>query len=89
MTFDWDDANTKHIERHGVDPEEAEDAVLDETVRSAEPKHHLEFERRFGAPPARTRRLRGRRLSNADKAVFARAHLPRRGAPGHPEVMRE
>jgi hypothetical protein len=30
MDFDWDEANLDHIERHGIDPDEAEDAVLDE-----------------------------------------------------------
>ena len=27
--FDWDDANADHIARHGVAPEEAEEAVTD------------------------------------------------------------
>lgn len=27
--FDWDEYNLDHIARHGVDPGEAEDAVLD------------------------------------------------------------
>lgn len=29
VEFDWDDENEEHIARHGVVPEEAEDAVLD------------------------------------------------------------
>ncbi|BDP44423.1 hypothetical protein DAETH_43920 (plasmid) [Deinococcus aetherius] len=29
MDFEWDDANEGHIARHGVTPEEAEEAVLD------------------------------------------------------------
>lgn len=29
MAFDWDDANIDHIARHGVDPEEAEEAATD------------------------------------------------------------
>lgn len=29
MDFDWDDANTEHIARHAVAPEEAEEAVTD------------------------------------------------------------
>lgn len=29
MAFDWDDANIDHIVRHGVDPEEAEEAAAD------------------------------------------------------------
>jgi len=27
--FDWDDANCDHIAEHGVEPEEAEEALLD------------------------------------------------------------
>lgn len=27
--FDWDEANFKHVARHGVEPWEAEEAVLD------------------------------------------------------------
>ena len=27
--FDWDEANTKHLERHRVTPKEAEEAILD------------------------------------------------------------
>ena len=27
--FDWDDANVDHIARHGISPEEAEEALLD------------------------------------------------------------
>jgi uncharacterized DUF497 family protein len=27
--FDWDEYNLDHIARHGVEPDEAEDAVLD------------------------------------------------------------
>ena len=27
--FDWDDANIDHLARHGVEPDEAEDALLD------------------------------------------------------------
>ena len=29
MKFDWDEANTTHIARHGVRPEEAEEALTD------------------------------------------------------------
>lgn len=29
MSFDWDYANEEHIARHGVTPEEAEDALAD------------------------------------------------------------
>jgi hypothetical protein len=28
-TFDWDEANVRHLGRHSVDPQEAEQAVLD------------------------------------------------------------
>ena len=34
MEFDWDDANLKHIARHGIAPEEAEDAVLIEPLEA-------------------------------------------------------
>jgi uncharacterized protein len=34
MDFDWDDNNLDHIARHGVEPEEAEEAVLDEEAKS-------------------------------------------------------
>lgn len=27
--FDWDDANIEHLSRHGVEPKEAEEALLD------------------------------------------------------------
>ena len=30
--FDWDSANTNHIARHGVTPEEAEQVVLNEPL---------------------------------------------------------
>ncbi|MBB5234894.1 BrnT family toxin [Deinococcus budaensis] len=29
MAFDWDDANSEHVARHGVEPEEAEAAATD------------------------------------------------------------
>ena len=29
--FDWDDANIEHIARHGVEPEEVEEALLSPT----------------------------------------------------------
>lgn len=31
--FQWDEANVEHIARHGVTPEEAEEAYLDENRR--------------------------------------------------------
>jgi uncharacterized protein len=33
MDFEWDDDNLDHIARHGVEPEEAEDAVLDPNAK--------------------------------------------------------
>ncbi|MDL2342660.1 BrnT family toxin [Deinococcus sp. MIMF12] len=32
MDFDWDEANTEHIARHGIEPEEAEEALGDPHV---------------------------------------------------------
>jgi uncharacterized DUF497 family protein len=29
VDFDWDDANRQHVQMHGVEPAEAEDALLD------------------------------------------------------------
>lgn len=29
MPFQWDEANEEHIARHGIDPEEAEEALSD------------------------------------------------------------
>ena len=34
MEFDWDAQNRKHIERHGISPEEAEEAVLIEPLEA-------------------------------------------------------
>jgi len=34
MKFDWDDANLKHITRHGIAPEEAEDTILIEPLET-------------------------------------------------------
>ena len=33
--FDWDDANVGHIAEHGIEPDEAEQALLDPHRRSA------------------------------------------------------
>ena len=44
--FDWDFENLKHIARHGVTPEEAEEVLLGDTVHL-----HVEYrgsEQRFG-----------------------------------------
>ena len=35
MEFDWDDENRRHIARHDITPEEAEDAVLIEPLEAA------------------------------------------------------
>lgn len=32
LNFDWDEANIKHIAEHGVIPEEAEQALLDDPL---------------------------------------------------------
>jgi hypothetical protein len=34
MEFDWDDANLKHIIRHGIAPEEAEDTIRIEPLET-------------------------------------------------------
>ena len=34
MEFDWDDANLQHIARHGIAPEDAEDAILIEPLET-------------------------------------------------------
>lgn len=48
MEFDWDDANVAHLERHGIDPEEAEDAVLDEFALDFPAHRGPHGQRRFG-----------------------------------------
>ena len=42
MEFDWDAANLKHIARHGIAPEEAEDAVLIEPLEADVQEHRRE-----------------------------------------------
>jgi uncharacterized DUF497 family protein len=44
--FDWDDDNIDHIRRHGVDPEEAEEAVTDPR-RIGTPAYSTSRESRF------------------------------------------
>jgi hypothetical protein len=34
--FDWDDANRDHLRRHGVEPEDAEDALQDPDALAVE-----------------------------------------------------
>lgn len=53
MQFDWDDANRAHIALHGLEPEEVEEAVLDENA--------LDF-------PAHRSSTRGRRFGVLGKA---------------------
>jgi hypothetical protein len=35
IEFDWDEANMRHIARHGVTPEEAEEAVTNDPLELA------------------------------------------------------
>lgn len=47
MAFRWDDANIDHIARHGLEPEDAEEALLDpEGVRA--PAYNSGNEKRTG-----------------------------------------
>ena len=46
--FDWDRGNAGHIARHGVEPEEAEEALLDPR-RIGLPAYSAPGERRFAA----------------------------------------
>ena len=48
MEFDWDDANQEHIAQHDIDPDEAEDAVLDEDALDFPTHRGPKSERRFG-----------------------------------------
>ena len=42
MEFDWDADNVQHIARHGIDPEEAEEAVLIEPLEADVQPHESE-----------------------------------------------
>lgn len=42
MEFEWDDANRKHIARHAIAPEEAEEAVVIEPLETAVQQHESE-----------------------------------------------
>ena len=44
--FDWDESNVAHVREHGVEPGEAEDAVLDPR-RIGAPAYNLGSERRW------------------------------------------
>ena len=46
--FEWDDANEAHIARHGVSPEEVEEALLDRR-RIGVPAYAVERETRWAA----------------------------------------
>ena len=48
MEFDWDDPNQEHIAQHDIDPDEAEDAVLDEDALDFPTHRGPKWERRFG-----------------------------------------
>ena len=42
MEFDWDSGNRKHIARHAITPEEAEEAVVIEPFEAAVQQHQSE-----------------------------------------------
>ena len=42
MEFDWDSGNRKHIARHAITPEEAEEAVVIEPLEAAVQRHQNE-----------------------------------------------
>ena len=44
--FDWDDSNLGHVDRHGVEPDEAEQAILDPDRVSAS-AYNVAGERRW------------------------------------------
>jgi uncharacterized DUF497 family protein len=46
LLFDWDDANLDHVAEHDVEPEEAEEAVLD-PKRISRTAYAVEDERRY------------------------------------------
>jgi uncharacterized protein len=48
MRFDWDSANLAHIALHKLDPDEAEDAVLDEDALDFPAHRGPKGQRRFG-----------------------------------------
>ncbi|MEF2279897.1 BrnT family toxin [Deinococcus sp. YIM 134068] len=53
MEFDWDDANEGHIARHGIDPEEAEEAATDPR-RVAAPAYRVQGGERRQAVTGKT-----------------------------------
>ena len=48
MEFDWDEANRRHVLRHRVDPDEAENALLD-PARIGAPVYRARGEQRWAA----------------------------------------
>jgi uncharacterized DUF497 family protein len=46
--FEWDDGNIEHLAPHAVEPDEAEEALLD-TRRIGMPAHQVAGERRWAA----------------------------------------
>ena len=42
MEFDWDSANINHVARHGINPEEAEEAILIESLEADVQTHEIE-----------------------------------------------
>ena len=42
MEFDWDAGNVQHVARHGIDPKEAEEAVLIEPLETDVQSHEHE-----------------------------------------------
>jgi uncharacterized protein len=85
--FEWDDDNISHIARHGVRPEEAEEAFLDRHARPI-PAESTPTERRFGRLGATedgrililyfTRRRGAIRIFNARSADLAERRRYRR-----------
>lgn len=56
MEFDWDDANRRHIARHGIEPHEAEEAVTIDPLE-ADVQEHLSEPRVLCFGRTRTGRL--------------------------------
>ena len=67
IDFEWDEANVDHIAEHGVEPEEAEEALAD--ARRV-PGHS------YNAPGERRRAVIGRTM--AGRLLFV-VYTPRRG----------
>jgi uncharacterized DUF497 family protein len=51
--FDWDDSNINHIARHGLEPEDVEEALAD-TKRIRADAHNTPFEKRIAIIGANT-----------------------------------